>query len=228
MHEAKSILLQPYSSARMKLRNTLFVLVFLYASCFSAFGQTAKSVLDETSVLLQSCGDIEASFHASQFNGTQEVGSTQGTIFISGNKFKIQTTELTSWFDGSTLWNLLAGSDEVNISTPTSVELQRLNPYFFVNLYKSGYNLSLSEVDYAGKSCHSVTLKAQSNSAEVQTLLLTIDKTSKLPLSIRLKDKKGDWFRVRVSNVHTGKSFKASTFQFNEKDYPGIEVIDLR
>lgn len=212
----------------MKLRNIFLFIIFLCASCFSAFGQSAKSVLDETSNLLQNCGDIEACFQASQFNGTQEVGSTQGIIYISGKKFKIQTTELTSWFDGSTLWNLLAGSDEVNISTPTSTELQRLNPYSFVNLYKSGYNLSLSEVDYAGKSCHSVTLKAQSKSAEVQTLLLTIDKSSKFPLSIRLKDNKGDWFRVRVSNVYTNKYFKESTFQFNEKDYPGIEVIDLR
>ena len=77
-----------------------------------------------------------------------------GHIQVQGNKFKIASNALTTWFDGRTQWTLMNGSDEVNVSNPTAAELQQVNPYTFINLYKSGYNLKLANTTYHGKACH--------------------------------------------------------------------------
>lgn len=212
----------------MTSKRIFLTITALLALTLTATAQTAKSILDQTASLLQSNGGIEATFEGTQFKGTQAVGSTTGKIQVLGNKFKITTDALTTWFDGRTQWSLLAGSDEVNVSTPTAAEVQQLNPYAFVNLYKKGYTLTRTDATYQGKACHEVRLKAQNKSNSIQTLVLTIDKSTHLPHSIRIKDNKGEWTRIRVSGLSLRKKWNDSQFKFDSKQYPGIEIIDLR
>ncbi|MGM9693882.1 MAG: LolA-like putative outer membrane lipoprotein chaperone [Alloprevotella sp.] len=194
----------------------------------SGMAQTARQVLDQAASKIKSAGGIEAAFEATQFKGVQENGTTNGQICFQGNKFKITSPALTTWFDGTTQWTLLHGSDEVNVSTPSEVELQQINPYTFINLYKKGFNLTLNNSVYQGKNVDEVRMQAQSASNRIQVLIVTLDKTSHMPLSIRMKDHKGEWVRIRVSGLKTKRNFSDSTFKFNTKDHPGIEVIDLR
>lgn len=192
------------------------------------FAQTARQVLDETANKLKASGGIEAAFEATQFKGTQESGTADGHIYVAGNKFKISSSSVTTWFDGHTQWTLLSGSNEVNVSNPTAAELQQTNPYTFLNLYKKGYDLRLATTNYKGKACHEVRLVAQNKSNAIQLLIAVIDKTTHMPLSIRLKDNRGEWTRIRVNGIKTNRRYADSTFRFDQKQHPGIEVIDLR
>lgn len=212
----------------MKFRNIALIFFSACAMHLSALAQTARTVLDQTASALRSSGGIEATFEGTQFKGTQVAGTATGHIQIQGSKFKIASNALTTWFDGHTQWTLMQGSNEVNVSNPTAAELQQMNPYTFVNLYKSGYNLSLNEASYKGKSCHEVRMTAQSRSNNIQLLVATIDKSTHLPLSIRIKDHRGQWTRIRVSGIHTKRKWGDANFRFNAKQHPGIEVIDLR
>ena len=47
-------------------------------------------------------------------------------------------------------------------------------------------------------------------------------------MNVRLKDAKGNWMRFRISQLQTEIKFSKSTFEFSKKDYPKVEVIDLR
>lgn len=188
----------------------------------------ARKVLDQTASVLKGSGGIEASFEASVFKGTQLQGSTSGTICIKENKFYISSPELLTWFDGKSQWVLLKNSDEVNVSTPTVEEVQKSNPYTFVNLYKKGYTLQLAEADYNGSKCYEATLTAQSSRQHIQEMRITIDKNSYLPLSIRIREGKNSWTRIRVKDIKTKRKWNDDFFRFNSKDYPKVEIIDLR
>lgn len=211
---------------------TLQRIFLAFCTCCSFFmasyAQTARQVLDETANKINASGGIEAAFEATQFNGTVEAGTTNGNLYIDGNKFKLSSSSLTMWFDGHTQWTLLTGSNEVNVSTPTKAELQQINPYTFINLYKSGYDLRLANTNHKGKILHEVRLIAQSKSNTIQLLIVVIDKTTHFPVSIRLKDNRGEWKRIRVNNIRTNRKYNDSAFRFNQKQYPNVEVIDLR
>ena len=122
---------------------------------------------------------------------------------------------MTTWFDGKTQSTLLAGSDEVNVSTPTAAELQAINPYSFINIYKKGYTATLAKASYEGKSVHEVRLVATSKKSSMQKILLTIDPTTLMPLSVRFKNAKGDWTRIRVRSIKTGRKFADAAFTFD-------------
>ena len=168
----------------------------LFATFALAAAQDARTILDRTASRLSGQGGLQAEFSMTSYVGSKVAGTASGTIYVQGNKFKLVSSQMQTWFDGKTQWSLMAGNGEVYVSNPTAAELQSVNPYYFLNLYKSGYNFQLV-ANYT-------------------------------PYSVRVKQKNGNWTRIRVSKLTTGKQWAASFFQFNPKDFPNVEVVDLR
>ena len=77
-------------------------------------------------------------------------------------------------------------------------------------------------------ACHEVLLVAQNKQSNIQLLIAVIDKKTSLPYSIRVKNNRGEWSRIRINSLKTHRKWSDATFKFNEKQHPGIEVIDLR
>ena len=135
---------------------------------------------------------------------------------------------MKTWVDGKPQWSYLAGSNDVNVSHPTPAELQSMNPYTVVNLYKQGYTYSLSTATLRGKACHEVTLTATSPRQGIRKMILDIDKGSGWPLCIRLTQGGGQWTRISVYDLTSGHRWNDAFFRFNSEDFPQAEIIDLR
>lgn len=187
----------------------------------------ARKVLDATAAVLQKQGGFQIQFTAATFQMGQEQGSLSGTMLIKEKKFQLSTPDVTTWFDGKTQWSYLKASEEVNVSTPTDDELQAINPYAFIALYKSGYNYTMKEVTVRGKAAYEITLKAESAQQKIPTLLLDVEKSNYMPLCVRLYDGQ-NWVRIAVTDVASKQRFKDEVFRFDSKKYPQAEIIDMR
>lgn len=210
------------------IRIRLFVA--LLASTFilftPIFAQNSRQILDNTAKRLNG-KTMQATFKATTFaNGKNQSGSANGQIYIKNNKFHIITQPLITWFDGKTLWQYVKSSGEVNVSTPTSSELQKMNPYAFINLYKKGYTLSCKNTNLRGKFCYEITLTAQNKHAAIPIMIVSIDKNY-TPLCVRIKNGT-QWTRLSIYDLKTGIRMSDSEFRFNSADYPEAQVIDLR
>lgn len=209
-----------------KILSTILAAVFC---TLTAAGQTsAKKVLDATADKLTRNGDIQLSFKADQFTSGQQNGSAFGNMQISGNKFKITTPDMITWYNGQTQWSYVLNNEEVNISTPTEEEQQNINPYAFVNIYKKGYNYSMRETTLRGKACYEVTLIAQDKKSSLPTIILDIEKSNRVPLCVRLQHDAQTWTRITIQSYEDKQSFPANHFEFNRHDFPQTEIIDLR
>ncbi len=196
-----------------KVRFILFTLFLSVAS----YGQTAKEILDKAAVAVSNKSGITASFilKGGQMND-------QGTISIKGKKFQATTPDVVIWFDGKTQWTLLKNNEEVNVSNPNEAQLQALNPYNFIYMYKKGYSYTMKK---QGNS-YEVHLKATDNKRLVKEMVLTINAKTYIPSRIRVKHNKG-WNTIDVSNFKKA-NLSDGMFRFNSKDFPQAEVIDLR
>lgn len=209
-----------------KILSTILAAVFC---TLTVAGQTsAKKVLDATADKLTRNGDIQLSFKADQFTSGQQNGSAFGNMQISGNKFKITTPDMITWYNGQTQWSYVLNNEEVNISTPTEEEQQNINPYAFVNIYKKGYNYSMRETTLRGKACYEVTLIAQDKKSSLPTIILDIEKSNRVPLCVRLQHDAQTWTRITIQSYEDKQSFPANHFEFNRHDFPQAEIIDLR
>lgn len=180
--------------------------------------QTALSVLDKCAATVSAASGVTASF---TMNSAQ-YGSASGTISIKGQKFHMQSSTSTMWFDGKTLWTYMKSNEEVNISTPTEQQLQSLNPYNFINLYKSGYSYSMT----TSASSYNVHLTSTNAQHKITEGFITVDKTTYAPREIKLLQGT-KWTTFTVSGMKA-VSLADATFRFNAGDYPDAEIIDLR
>lgn len=195
-----------------KIRITCLMLLIALAS----YGQSAKQVLDKTASIISNKSGVTASFNIS----SQQYGKTSGTISIKGRKFHADTKEAKVWFDGKTQWTYVKQNDEVNVNTPTAADLQAINPYNFIYMYKQGYTATMTK---NGQN-FVVTLKAKGKS--IQEMVITISQKSYVPSQIRMLQNK-QWTTIHVNGFKQA-NLAESTFRFNPKQYPNAEIIDLR
>ena len=199
------------------LRVMVTVLFTFHFSLFTTSAQTAKSVLDKAAATITVKDGVKANFKM-----TASQGGTSGTIWLKGKKFHATTSMAMIWFDGKTQWTYMKNNDEVNISTPTESQLQAINPYNFINLYKNGYDLTLNK---SGND-FIVHLTASSDSKKIKELFISVDKKSYHPKQVKLLQGK-KWTVFDITDLKK-ESVADSKFRFNAKDFPTAEVIDLR
>ena len=209
------------------MRKHLILLCLLLAGQLTAYGQNAREILDKAAARLTASGDVRAQFKATQFKGTTPEGEASGTMLLSGRKYKMITDEMTTWYDGTTQWNMMAGSDEVNVSTPTEEEQAAMNPATLIGIYKKGYKFGLKKSSLRGKPTFEVYLKAKNKKAPFSEIYVDVEQGTYTPLCLRAK-KDGDWLRLAILSFKNRLSLPASTFTFPQKDFPNVEVIDLR
>ena len=178
----------------------------------------ARAILDKTSKVIGHKSGVSAAFTLN--NPT--TGNVSGTIAVKGGKFNARTPQAIVWFNGKTQWTYMKKNNEVNISIPTQAQQQMMNPYTFINVYKTGYKMSSTK---AGGS-YEVHLVAQNQKRSIQEMYVTVNSKTYVPSRVKMKHN-GRWYTVTISNFSTKKQ-PDSLFTFNSKDYPSAEVIDLR
>ena len=110
----------------------------------------------------------------------------------------------------------------MNVSNPTQAQQMSMNPYTFINIYKTGYKSTLKT---AGSN-YVVHLVANNQKRSVAEMYITINKKTHVPSVVKMRQG-NTWSTITVSNFRA-KRVSNSTFNFNSKECPGAEVIDLR
>jgi outer membrane lipoprotein-sorting protein len=183
----------------------------------SSFAQSAKSVLDKAAATVTAASGVRANFSM-----TTTTGGTNGTIAIKGKKFYATTPQAKVWFDGKTQWTYLKNNDEVNVSNPTEAQLQAINPYNFINLYKRGYTYTMNTAgtDYV------IHLTANSGERKIKELFISVNKKNYQPTQVKMLQGK-KWTTFNITSIKK-ENIADSQFRFNSKDFPKAEIIDLR
>lgn len=207
----------------MHTKALAFGVLFLFTCFFTTFsfaqtGNQAKQILDKTAAVLSRKGGASASFQLSN----AKMGKVSGTIAIKGNKFHAATPQAIVWFNGKTQWTYFKKTEEVNVTNPTQAQQMMMNPYTFINIYKTGYVMTAS----TASNSYEVHLKAQNNKRTIQEMYITVDKKTYVPLTVKMRQQKA-WTTISISNFK-GVNQPASLFVFNSKEFPGAEVVDLR
>lgn len=196
-------------------------LILSFIVCHLSFGfaqSNAKQVLDKCAATVSSSEGISAKFRME----SAQYGNASGTIAVKGQKFHASTAVASMWFDGKTQWTYLQKNNEVSVTTPTESQLQAINPYNFINMYKKGFKYTMT----TSATAYTVHLTATDAQRKVREMFITIDKKSYAPSEVKMLQG-NKWTSFFISDLKSSGVSDAE-FTFNSKDYPTAEVIDLR
>ena len=99
-----------------------------------------------------------------------------------------------------------------------------MNPMNFVNLYKRGYNATMTDKG----SAYEVHLEATNAKNSIKEAYVTVAKSSNLPQQVRVRTGASSWTTIAISGLQVGAKKADSFFRYNPKDFPKVEVVDLR
>lgn len=153
----------------------------------------------------------------------------KGSAQVKGNKFKIETSTINTWFDGKTQWVLMKEMNEVNISYPSNEELATISPLALLSMYKTGFTLNppVSKT-VNGKSALVIEMIPTGNKSDFKKISVAIDArdSSVVQVDITLKD--GMRNRIDVNSYNTNFNYSDAEFLFNIDQHKGVEIVDLR
>lgn len=202
---------------KMKRTYLLVLILFLSVSLSAQKDKQAREILDKTTNALQQAGGIRATFG----------GTGNGTLLLKGNQFYLNSGGIQSWFDGKTQWSYLESSEEVNVSNPTPEELQTINPYALLSIYKNGYNYKYAGTKSRnGKQGFEVILTPE-NKQDITSITLFVSQTYQ-PLYIKVEQNNKSANEIIVTSYQINQPLDNATFKFDKKKFPNAEVIDLR
>lgn len=215
----------------MRRKGVVFFEVAVFLLVALATGaQSATSILDRTLSVYEKANGLRAAFTMQIRSEAQHVTEhSNGTLDMRNDKFVLETSDLSVWFDGTTQWTYVKSSGEVNITHPEEEDLSAINPISLLRAYKKGFTplYKGESTAFTGKTTQDIELVPKKK-GDLLLVALQIEKTSGLPVSIRISTKNSISSTIHIHKMETGINQSDRFFVFNENDFPDAEVIDLR
>ncbi|MBR5673818.1 MAG: outer-membrane lipoprotein carrier protein LolA [Muribaculaceae bacterium] len=186
-----------------------------------ALAQTPQAMLDKCVTAINAGGGVTANYSI-----TTDQGTSNGTIAMQGTKFRIISPEAKCWYDGKTQWSWSPVTSEVNITEPTTDELQMTNPIAAVQHFKANFNMKRAKAKTA--KTYVIKLTPKKKKDNIKTLWLYFDENTSLLRTARFEMSDKSVYIIKITGYkHT--SLPSGTFHFDKSLVPaGTQVVDLR
>ncbi|MFN8407660.1 MAG: outer membrane lipoprotein carrier protein LolA [Sphingobacteriaceae bacterium] len=214
-----------------KLISCILVILGIHLFSFAQTDPKAKTILAEVSKKYRTFTTVKADFSYTIDNPQAKVKDTQsGTLLILSktNKYKVTLKGQELISDGKTQWTYLIADKEVQLNQVDNSS-DALNPAKIFTLYEKGFKylyVGDSKVDH--KMCYMIDLVPIDDKRTFFKVRLQIDKISKLITSALIFDKNGNRYTYAIKSFTPNVTVPESTFTFDSKKHPGVEVVDLR
>lgn len=216
----------------MKKIAYLFLILLLPTLSYSqeeAIDPKAKAFLEKTVDAFDSKKGICADFSIEIKDVKSDKFETiPGVLLLKEEKFKLSIKGVETYFDGKTQSVFMKNEKEVTVSIPAKEDLKDINPILLMKSYKTDYKMR-----YMGASRENgnmvETIELYPNDLNSQYSIITVKiSQDKLQLkSMSLKGKNGVNTLLTINKL-TNKALEDTQFVFDVKNYPNVEVIDLR
>ncbi len=215
----------------IKMKNIKIILLSLLISStvLAQVDKKAKDILAGVSAKYKSMKAMKIDFAYTLENPSAKIKETQaGSIVLSGAKYRLNIAGQEVISDGKTSWTYMKEAKEVQINTvdPTA---EGIKPNEIFTMYEKGFLYRfVDEKTVGGKVQQNLELTPTDKSKEFFKVKLTVDKASKQIVKSIIFDKNGNRYTYAIKAFDANPALNASTLSFDAKEYPGIEVVDLR
>jgi outer membrane lipoprotein-sorting protein len=213
-----------------KQLSLLVLFLFIAIGLFAQDDPKAKAILAGVSKKYRSYDVVKADFSYNIKSPQSNINNTQnGTLYVRSNqnKYKVNLASQELISNGQIQWTLLKDDNEVQISEIDN-SINSLNPAQIFTIYEKGFKyVYLGESTISGRVYQNIELAPLVNRS-FSKIKLRIDKQNKQINNIVVNDKNGNVYSYLIKSFTPNVKVSESTFSFDPKKYPGIDVVDLR
>jgi outer membrane lipoprotein-sorting protein len=213
-----------------KLVYILFALGFLQIQVANAqVDKKAAAILSGVSAKYKSYKSINVDFAYTLENPSAKIKETQtGNLILSGAKYRLNIAGQEVICDGKTTWTYMKEAKEVQVNTVDANE-DGIKPAEIFTMYDKGFLIKfVNESQVGAKVMQNLELTPTDKSKAFFKIKLTVDKSAKQLVKSVIFDKNGNRYTYVIKNFNANTAVSPSTFTYDAKKYPGVELVDLR
>jgi outer membrane lipoprotein carrier protein len=218
------------------MKKILSVVLLMLATFFTVQAQPpkgmgnsdpdAKKILDAVSARFKSFKSVQSNFSLKIENAANKImGNKKGTVYMKGTKYRIRVPGQDIFCDGSNVWTVDAASKEITLTkvdpSNSAITPQKL----FTNFYDKDF---LYKLNSDAKGIQEIELTPIDKTKMFHKVIVFINKAAKTITSTKVFEKAGNRYTYTVSDMNTTSNISDATFAFDKKNYPGMELVDLR
>lgn len=212
---------------KMNVFRLSFILIATVA-CLNAQAQGDKKsteILDAMSAKYQKIKSFKAVFTYKPANEKP----LKGEATVKGTKFRLKMAGQEIFNDGKLMATYIKETNEVNLQDFDPTQTGDLDPTKIYSAYKKGFKYKyLREKKEGAKTLDVVELTATNTGSQVSKVEIEVERATKAISSWKIFQKNGQQVTYKVDQFQPDVNVADTFFAFNAKEYPGVEVIDLR
>lgn len=210
------------------MKNILLLLSLILAG-YNSQAQSdsrAKLILDEVSEATDALEVIHIDFEFTLSNDSENISeSSQGSLTIKKNQYLLSFMGLRQICDGETIWTILEEDEEIQVSEIDSDDEEALTPSNLLKMYEKGFSY---EMGVESENLQIIYLLPENkDDVDFTKIELLVDTQLKQVKNLKQFGENG------TNSEYTIRTFSPliiqdSSFTYQETDYPGFDLIDLR
>jgi outer membrane lipoprotein carrier protein len=205
----------------------------------AVMAQQAETIDAKANTILQSLDKktkayktITADFTITTYGANKKPGDPlKGMLWVKGGKYKYDIKNQVVFSDSTTTWTYLKDANEVQINKvdPNS-DKGSLSPATIFSFYQKGFKSHFVDEEKVNNIvCECVELYPKHPEKEkYHTIRLFIDKLKNQVVQAILLMKDGTTQVISIDKFTPNSGVTDATFTFDKKNYPGVEIEDLR
>lgn len=207
----------------------ILTITFAFVSTLSFSQRNADDLLKKVVDKTRSYENFRVDFTYSMVNEKAGVNeSKKGILFLKGDAYKLTMEGQTVVSDGKTVWTYISESNEVMVSRAEKGE-EAMTPSSLLTSYYKDYKASLvNENRNSVKGLKTIELKPAKEKKTMAKMQLGVNEKKLELVNLYIFDKTGNKFSYDLSKMATNIVLANDFFLFNTKDYPGVEIVDMR
>ncbi len=217
-----------------KMKRILLPFLLLMMQLQFSVAQTdakAKAILTQVGKKYRSYQTIKASFIFTTDNPQASLKEREeGELYTrpSENKYRVQLPGQEQISDGKSVWVYQKENKEVQVSDADNGE-DNIGPAKLFTFYEKGFKyIYTGEARSGNKVVQVIDLSPLDIKKPYFKIRLSIDKATSQIQNFTIFDKNGNKYGYAIKVLTPNVKVPESTFSFDAKKYPGVEVVDLR
>ena len=206
----------------------ILLIVFFCLQNSNAQDARAKTILETLSDETRKHKNISIDFKFIFENKSQAIKEIQkGSLIIENKRFILNLEDQKIINNGETQWIYLKEDNEVQIMEHDPDD-DLLSPEKIFTIYENNYKQKLIKSEKISNTTtkHYIDLYPKKSEEFIKINLTIIENKSMRLEKIIMQDKNGGTYTYIIENFNSNTN--TEQFNFQVKDYKGIEVIDLR
>ena len=216
------------------MKNIMVLLLVFTGMTYTSFAQSdakATAILQAMSKKYKTYAIVKADFTITANNPKANINQTdKGVLYVkaNANKYKMVMQDRDLISDGKNQWTHLKQDQEVQLSAVDN-DPDALNPAQIFTIYEKGFKAKYAGESKVGSKVYQlIDLTPTDAKKTYNKVRLTVDKNTLQMTKAVIYEKNGTTYSYNVKSFVPNVKLPESTFTFDAKKYPGVEVVDLR